>query len=94
MGMIRLVKNSRPGEPLSLQNIGVVRHGVGDTENAAAWIWTPVRETYRLKGIAGGIQRRVAVEIPGDYRDFFEDTWSRNPSGIKGLAESSERRMV
>lgn len=88
MGMISLVEESRPNELLLLKNVGVIRDGVDDTESAEARVWTPTHESYRLTQIEGGTKLRMTVEIPGDYREFFEETWPRALGCIKQMAEA------
>ena len=46
--MLSVIAETRPDEYLSIKHIGVVNHGIDDTDSDEAKAWAPAYENYTL----------------------------------------------
>ena len=59
-------------------------------KKAGLSLGAPAHENYTLVETGSGTRLIVDVEVPAEYREFFEDRWSEALKAIKELAEKPE----
>ena len=88
-GMVSVIAEYRPGKYLSIKHIGIVNHGIDDTDSDEVEAWPPAYENYTLTEIDGGTELRVEMDVPPEYADYFSKTWPKALEAIRRLAEAS-----
>lgn len=86
-GMVSRIRESRPGEYVSIEHLGMIHDGQEDTTSDAVKEWTPAFENYTLVDKDGATD--VIVDMDSDERhvQMFEEAWPRALQKLKELAE-------
>lgn len=88
-GMVAEVAAHRPGEYVSLRQIGQIRNGVEDLDSAEVRAWAPAYENYRFVDFADGTEVQVEMDVLPAYETFMRETWPRALAELKALCERS-----
>jgi len=88
-GMVSRIAVHRPNEFLSIEHLGIVKHGVEDTKSDAVAGWAGAFENYLLKETNGVSALTVDINVTDEFREYFEDTF---PKALKKLRELAEAR--
>ncbi|MDD1775426.1 MAG: SRPBCC domain-containing protein [Methanobacterium sp.] len=90
-GSVFQIKENRPYEFISLENIGMVHDGEEDISSEEATVYAGALENYTFKEIDGTTEVVVdlspVMEIPDDYKDIYQDMWHNALQKLKELAE-------
>lgn len=88
-GMVSMVSENRPNTYMSFRHLGEVKNGIEDTTSEQAKQWNGATENYTLSEITGGTNLTVEMEgnIPGEFKDYFLNTWPKALEKVKELAE-------
>ncbi|SKA16462.1 ATPase [Sediminibacterium ginsengisoli] len=88
MGMVsRIARNNKPAF-LSIEHLGMVKDGVEDTTSEKVKQWAGSFENYTLTEENGQTTLLIDIDIPGDYKDYFDKTW---PLALQKVKEISEQ---
>ncbi len=92
-GMASRVKENRPYEYVSIENIGIVQDGKEDTSSKEAKDYAGSLENYTFKEMDGKTEVRVDLfsdtDVEDEYKEMFQDTWLKALKKLKELAEKS-----
>ncbi len=90
-GAIFRVKESKPYEFTSIENIGMVKDGKEDTSSEEATMYAGALESYTFKDVDGKTEVQVdltpIMDIPDDYKDMYKGMWHNALQKLKELAE-------
>ncbi|MDD1774178.1 MAG: SRPBCC domain-containing protein [Methanobacterium sp.] len=91
-GSVFRIKENKPHEFLSMENIGMVQDGKEDITSKEATVYAGALENYTLKERDGGTEVLVdlspIMEIPDDYKEMYQDMWHKALQKLKELAEN------
>jgi L-rhamnose mutarotase len=86
-GMYARIKENRLHEFISIEHVGIIKDGVVDTTSEEVKKWIPAFENYMFKDADGGTDVLVDIDVPEEYKDFFEEAWPKALNLLKELAE-------
>lgn len=87
-GMYSIIAKKVPEEIMSFRHIGEVKDGIEQPLDERTKAWSGGLETYTLKDVAGVTEVHVALDVPGDFIDYFEKTFPVAMENAKKLAEA------
>lgn|SRR5262245_27881672 len=87
-GMVSRIVAHRPNEFLSIQHVGTVKNGIEDTESEDAKGWAGALENYTVREQDRTSTLTVEMEVTDEYRSYFEETWPKALSKLKGICET------
>jgi hypothetical protein len=91
-GSVFRIKENKPYEFISMENIGMVQDGKEDITSKEATMYAGALENYTLKERDGGTEVLVdlspVMEIPDDYKEMYEDMWNKALLKLKELVEN------
>lgn len=82
------IAESRPGEFVSIRHLGLVSHGVDDTETPAARAWTPAYENYTLTEKDGMTEVVVDLDTSKEFAEMVSSTWPKALQRLKEICET------
>lgn len=90
-GAVFRIKENRPCEFLSMENIGMVQGGKEDTSSKEATMYAGAFENYTFKETDGKTEVLVdlvpVMDIPDDYEEMYKNMWHTALQKLKKLAE-------
>lgn len=90
-GAIFKVKENRPFEFVSLENIGMIKDGEEDVTSPEATMYAGALENYMFKEVDGATEVLVdlvpVMGIPSEYEETFSEMWHNALQKLKELAE-------
>ena len=88
-GMVSRVAENRPNEYMAFEHLGEMKDGVEDTSSESAKQWSGATENYTLIETTNGTDLKVEMQgnIPGEFKDYFLNTWPKALDKVKELAE-------
>jgi uncharacterized protein YndB with AHSA1/START domain len=90
-GSVFQVKENRPYEFVSMENIGMVQDGKEDTTSKEATVYAGALENYTFKEMDGKTEVLVdltpVMEISDDYKEMYLDMWRKALQKLKELVE-------
>ena len=81
-GMVTKIKENKPYEFVSIENIGEVEDGKEEVTD-----WAGALENYTFKKIDGKTEVLVDVDINEDFKELFQGIWPKALHKLKELAE-------
>lgn len=87
-GLISEIKESRPGEIISVEHKAAIVKGRRDDGHEESKAWAGNWETYRIEPNGNGVKLTVVQDTPKNYYDFFIKAWDEALNKIKELAEA------
>ncbi|MEO6327463.1 MAG: SRPBCC domain-containing protein [Ginsengibacter sp.] len=89
-GMVSMIEKNEPYTYMSIRHLGEVKDGVEDTTSEKVQQWNGTLENYTLTDTPDGTYLKVmlAGNIPGEFKDFFLNTFPKALRELKKLAES------
>lgn len=86
-GMFSKIKESRLGEFISIEHLGMIKDGVVDTTSDEVKKWTPAFENYTFNEKDGGTELIIDVDVADEYEETFSDMWPKALQSLKEIAE-------
>jgi hypothetical protein len=86
-GMVSKIAKNRPNEFMSIEHLGEVKDGIEDINSEKVKAWAGAHEDYTLKKINGTTELTVDMDVTGDFKDYFQQTWPKALESVKRLAE-------
>lgn len=90
-GSVFRIKENRPYEFVSMENIGMVQDGKEDISSKEATMYAGVLENYIFKEINGKTEVLVdltpVMDVPDDYKEMYRDMWRKALQKLKELVE-------
>lgn len=86
-GMVSRIAAHRPNEFLSIEHLGTVKNGVEDTTSKDVNSWAGAHENYTLRETNGSSALTVEMDVTGEYKKYFEETWPKALAKLKEVAE-------
>ncbi|TGM01131.1 hypothetical protein EHQ76_10885 [Leptospira barantonii] len=87
-GMFSKVQENIPYQFISILHVGLIVNGVVDTESEAVKQWAPSVENYTFQEESkGNTKLTVEMQIAEEYKEMFQDMWSRALKALKTLCE-------
>lgn len=90
-GSVFQIKENKPYEFVSMENIGMVQDGKEDTSSKEATMYAGALENYTFKEADGKTEVLVdlipVMDIPDDYKETYQDMWHTALQKLKELAE-------
>jgi hypothetical protein len=87
-GMVSMIRVNRPYEHISIEHIGLVgKDGVEDTTSDAVKTWAHAFENYTFTEQDGGTLVTVDQDIVPEYKQMFDDMWSKALVLLQELAQ-------
>jgi uncharacterized protein YndB with AHSA1/START domain len=90
-GSVFQIKENKPYEFVSMENIGMVQDGKEDTSSKEATMYAGALENYTFKEADGKTEVLVdlipVMDIPDDYKETYRDMWHTALQKLKELAE-------
>jgi uncharacterized protein YndB with AHSA1/START domain len=93
-GMYSTIAKKIPGEQMSFRHIGEVKDGIEQPLNEKTEAWSGGLETYNLKESGGATELTVELDVPGDFMDYFTNTFPKALQKVKVLAEAKTQITV
>jgi uncharacterized protein YndB with AHSA1/START domain len=93
-GMIGIIKESKPGELLSIEYTGEIKNGVEDYDSEAVQAFKGGKEIYRLKDVADGTRLDIAGDMAPAYFDWMAAAWDKALVIVKDLAEGGDGKVA
>lgn len=87
-GMYSTINKKIPGEFMSFRHIGEIKDGVEQPLDEKTKAWSGGLENYTLKEADGTTELNVALDVPGDFMDYFTKTFPVALEHVKKLAEA------
>ena len=81
-GMVSKIKENRPYEYLSMENIGEVEDGKEEVKD-----WAGALENYTFKKINGKTEVLIDIDTNKELKEMFKDIWPKALQKLKELAE-------
>lgn len=81
-GMVSKIKENRPYEYVSIENIGEVENGKEEVKE-----WAGALENYTFKEIDGKTEVLVDLDTNDEFTEMFQDIWPKALRKLKELAE-------
>jgi len=92
-GTVFRVKENKPYEFVSIENIGMVKDEKEDITSKEATVYAGALENYTFKDINGETEVLVdlspIMELPDDYKEIYQDMWHKALKKLKELVEKS-----
>lgn len=88
-GMVAEIAENRPGEFVSIRQLGIIENGVEDTTSEAVRAWAPCYENYTFTDEAGGTRLKVDCDVFGDHEGFMAEIWPRALAKLKSICEEN-----
>ncbi len=86
-GMVSRVAENRLHEFISIEHLGIYKNGVEDTSSEEAKKWSPAFENYTFIDRDGGTELQINQDIESDYKEMFEEMWTKALQILKELSE-------
>lgn len=90
-GSVFRIKENRPYEFVSMENIGMVQDGKEDITSKEATVYAGALENYTLKEMDSKTEVMVDLspvrDIPDDYNEMYHDMWHNALQKLKELVE-------
>lgn len=90
-GTVFRVKENKPYEFVSIENIGMVKDDKEDITSKEATLYAGALENYTFKEIDGATEVLVdlspVMELSDDYNKMYQDMWHKALQKLKELAE-------
>jgi len=90
-GTVFQVKENKPYEFVSIENIGMVEEGKEDITSKEATVYAGALENYTLKELNGStdvlIEQFPVRDIPPDYKKMYQNMWQEALKKLKDLVE-------
>ena len=87
-GMISEIVENIPNEFISIRHYGILKGTQEITEGPEVASWAGNLENYSFKEHQGITTVTVTSEVPEDYLDYFNATWSKALDKLKELSEA------
>jgi hypothetical protein len=82
-GMVGFIKENKPFEFLSIENIGEYEEGKEEVKE-----WAGAQENYTFKEVDGKTEVSIDIDTNEDFKELFQDTW---PEALRKLRKLAER---
>lgn len=86
-GMYSIIHKKVQEEIMSFKHIGEVKDGVEQPLDEKTKAWSGGLETYTLTETDGKTEVNVELDVPGDFIDYFTNTFPIALEHVKNLAE-------
>jgi len=90
-GTVFRVRENKPYELVSIENIGMVKDEKEDITSKEATVYAGALENYAFKEINGAtevlVEQSPVMDIPDDYKDMYQDMWHKALQKLKELVE-------
>ncbi len=86
-GMYSIIHKKVQEEIMSFKHIGEVKDGVEQPLDEKTKAWSGGLETYTLKEADGKTEVNVDLDVPGDFMEYFTNTFPVALEHVKNLAE-------
>jgi hypothetical protein len=86
-GMVSLVREVRPYDRVSIENIGIVQDGREDTSSEAVKSWAGTHEDYTFKEVEGKTEVLVEMDTDEQNKEMFQGIWPKALKKLKDLVE-------
>lgn len=90
-GMVSVIAESRPGEFLSIQHLGMIKDGIEDTTSDQVKAWAGAFENYSFSDSGTSTRLEVTLDVTSDFEDYMNRTWPKALAVLKDLCETSSR---
>lgn len=87
-GMVSRIAENKLYEFISIEHLGIINDGIEDTTSDAVKPWAGSLENYTFKDLNGKTELLVDMDINDEYKEMFEDMWSKALQKLKALAEN------
>ncbi len=89
-GMVSMVAKNKPNTYMSFKHLGEIKDGIEDTTSERVQQWNGAMENYTLTETPDGTDLKIELEgnIPGEFKDYFLNTWPKALEKVKELAEN------
>jgi L-rhamnose mutarotase len=87
-GMVARIKESKQGESIKMEYVGLYANGAEDMQSTEAKKWIGGIEEYAFVNKGSGTELQVTLKIPNEYKEMFTESW---PNALKKLKEICER---
>jgi len=89
--MVSRIVVHRPNEFLSIKHLGTVKVSVKERQSADGEDWAGAFENYTLRETNGSSTLTIEMDVKDEYRSYFQETWPKALSKLKGITETEER---
>ncbi|CAN5144318.1 SRPBCC domain-containing protein [soil metagenome] len=86
-GLVGMIKESKPGEILSIEYYGWIKEGKEDTESKVAQMMKGAKEIYRLSEKGGATHLDISCDMDEGSYEMMSESWNKAVVMIKDLAE-------
>ena len=89
-GMFAIIEDNIPNKFLSIKHLGELKDG----EEISKEDWGETFENYSLEEHNGKTTLSIEMDIPEDWKDYFEKTWPKALEKVKSLAEDGTQDHI
>ena len=86
-GMIGEIAANQELAFLSIRHLGQIVGGVVDPESDEVKAWAPAYENYTLEEGGGTATLSVDMDVPADYREYFQAMWLQALQEVRAFVE-------
>jgi len=90
-GTVFRVKENKPYEFVSIENIGMVKAGKEDIASKEATVYAGALENYTFKELDGStevlVEQFPVMDIQKDYKEMYQNMWQEALEKLKDLVE-------
>lgn len=86
-GMVSTVVENIPYEFMSFKHLGEVKDGVETYFPTGVNGFGESLENYTLKTVNGKTSLVIEMDVPDEYKDYFQNTWPKALDAVKTLSE-------
>jgi uncharacterized protein YndB with AHSA1/START domain len=86
-GMVSRIRENIPGRFLSIEYLGEVIDGKEITSEKKADVWRGSLENYSFNTVGNKTLLSVDIDVPGEFRSYFSETWPKALEKLKLLCE-------
>lgn len=86
-GMIAEIAEHRPQAFVSIRQLGMIEHGVEDTNSDKVRAWAPAYENYHFADAPGGCRLTVTLDTIPEYEAYMRDTYPKALALLKAACE-------
>lgn len=86
-GMVSTIDEMEENKYIIFKHLGQMENGVEDTESEKVKVWSGSKEAYHLEESNGKILLKASVDSDANYKDMFDNGFTKGLQIIKELSE-------
>jgi uncharacterized protein YndB with AHSA1/START domain len=93
-GIVAEVAEHRANAYISIKHLGLIVHGVEDTQSESVRAWAPLFENYTFVTVAGGTRLEIAQDVTAELETFMQQAWPKALARLKALCEAGSAAQL